>query len=54
MSDAKVNVSVVSPAYINTNLSMNAVTAAGTKHGGKDAQTAKIIYYTKCLKSKFN
>ena len=35
VSGQGVSVSVVSPGYINTNLSLNALTADGSQYGGK-------------------
>lgn len=36
-----INVTVASPGYIKTHLSMNALTATGAKHGQMDATTEK-------------
>lgn len=33
LSQYKLNVTVVSPGYVKTNLSINALTASGTNHG---------------------
>jgi len=38
--DGVVRVVTVNPGYVNTNLSVNAVTAGGAKHGRKDKTTA--------------
>ncbi|XP_042231858.1 dehydrogenase/reductase SDR family protein 7-like isoform X2 [Homarus americanus] len=40
VANSKVRVSVVSPGYISTNLSINAVTGDGSKYGAMDAATA--------------
>lgn len=36
ISHHKVKVTVVSPGYIQTNLSLNALTGSGSKYGGKN------------------
>lgn len=38
VADSKVQVSVISPGYISTNLSLNAVTGDGSAYGGKQRQ----------------
>jgi len=40
VADRNVKVTVVSPGYVKTNLSLNAVTGSGRKHGQMDATTA--------------
>lgn len=39
LCDTGVSVSVVSPGYVNTNLSRNALTSSGEKHGEMDSST---------------
>ena len=40
LSSSEVNVHCISPGYISTNLSLNAATGDGTKHGKMDETTA--------------
>lgn len=35
MHQHNINVTMISPGYIKTNISLNAVTGSGSKHGGK-------------------
>ncbi|XP_071965597.1 dehydrogenase/reductase SDR family protein 7-like [Antedon mediterranea] len=41
VADNNINVTVVSPSYINTNLSLHAVCSDGSAHGVMDSTTAK-------------
>lgn len=44
LSHTDVHVLVVSPGYVNTNLSLNAVTGDGSKYGGKCNYSNFMIY----------
>ena len=45
MRQHNINVSVVSPGYVKTAVSLNALTASGENHGGNFFNTVKYVIY---------
>lgn len=43
MAEHNIKVTVVSPGYIQTNLSVNALTGSGEKYGGMNRNLVKIV-----------
>jgi NAD(P)-dependent dehydrogenase (short-subunit alcohol dehydrogenase family) len=46
MEEANIKVTVISPGYIHTNLSVNAVTADGSRYGGRSGFSPSSVRAT--------